>query len=669
MKSKIILAALMSLFFTQGVGVAEETEAVGEEILFFEMEARQLTIATKHLQSVREAPAIVAVVTGQEIRNMGARDLLDILRRVPGFGVSINHQGRTEFEIRGIKSQDSERMLLLIDGVSVNELVHGGLATAMMQISVDHIKRIEIIRGPGSALHGSNAFSGVVNVVTKRGADMMGVTVSGGRGSFDTDTFSIEAGKRFADLDAAFFLNYRRTDGPRREVPVDFLGNSGMTDFRIERLDTGFKIGYKDLALNTRLIRLDQGPYLGALFAVNDESDLDMWYYFSDLSYRHGLGQNARVTIRTYVEHAMEDFYWELFPEGSGPFTDGMIGSPSGKELERGVEAQFDYRLMDSHRLTIGAVTERKRLYDTRHIANFDPLTGAPLGATLDITDDGNYIQDRSREIWAVYLQDDWSVTEEVNLVAGVRHDRYSDFGATTNPRVAAVWRSGTWDAKLMYGTAFMAPTFGSLYFINNPTLLGNPDLDPEEMQTYEASIGYVADGTEGRISYFHNDFDQKIQLQLQPSGAFQFVNRGGAIVQGVEIEAKQAFGLFGALYGNYTYQKTEDAETHLALADVAAHKGNVGFDLYFLRHFNANVNLFMIGKKPRAPGDPRRDAPGYALLDATVIAKELLKGLELRMSVHNLLDKAYADPLPAVVPGDLPRERRAVMVEATYLF
>jgi iron complex outermembrane receptor protein len=76
-----------------------------------------------------------------------------------------------------------------------------------------------------------------------------------------------------------------------------------------------------------------------------------------------------------------------------------------------------------------------------------------------------------------------------------------------------------------------------------------------------------------------------------------------------------------------------------------------------------------MIGKKPRALGDPRKDSPGYALLDLTLIARELYKGLEIRGSVHNLLDKEYADPLPPVVPGDLPREGRHVMVEALYRF
>lgn len=248
------------------------------------------------------------------------------------------------------------------------------------------------------------------------------------------------------------------------------MGNSGVTDFGIDRLDAGLKIGYKDLTLNTRLIRLEQGPYFGLLLAVNDESDLDAWFALSELAYRHRFGRNGSLSARTYLVQGMEDFYWELLPEGTGPFTDGMIGNPSGEEQMRGFKAQFDYRAAEAHLLTVGAVVERKSVYDTKHIANFDPLTGAPIGPVQDITEGGNYIREETRAIWAVYLQDDWDVTDDVNLVFGIRHDRYSDFGGTTNPRVAAVWHFARgWDAKLMYGTAFMAPTFSALYFINNP--------------------------------------------------------------------------------------------------------------------------------------------------------------------------------------------------------
>ncbi|HLG23017.1 MAG TPA: Plug domain-containing protein, partial [Candidatus Manganitrophaceae bacterium] len=154
MRLKILFIVLISTFLFQNDLLAEqapplETSATAaredagksEEMLFFE-EEYQVMIATKRLQSVQKAPATVTVVTEEEIRNMGARDLLDILRRVPGFGTTIGYYGRFEFEVRGIKNQGTTGVLLLIDGVPMNDLLNGGPSMPFFHMAIDNIKRI-----------------------------------------------------------------------------------------------------------------------------------------------------------------------------------------------------------------------------------------------------------------------------------------------------------------------------------------------------------------------------------------------------------------------------------------------------------------------------------------------------------------------------------------------
>ncbi|TAK09101.1 MAG: TonB-dependent receptor [Candidatus Manganitrophaceae bacterium] len=687
MKRKAILVVLLCVFLGEAPLFAGEMQSTEEglpvagggggkagideeEMLFFEQEA-QLSLATKRLQTVREAPAVATVITERQIRNMGARDLADILRQVPGFGVTVNNFGKTEIEIRGTKTPHNARVLVLIDGIRANDNFTTGPGWPILHMSVDNIKQVEIIRGPGSALYGSNAFIGVINVVTKQGEEIDGVIVSGGRGTFDTGRYNVQAGKRFGDLDVAFFIDYATTDGPKLRVEQDAIGRSGTTDYFVNTLDTGFKVAYKDLSLNTRLIRVERGPYLGFSDALNDETELDFSHYLSELAYQRRLTDNVKLTAKGYVTGSVMNMNLELLPEGTGPYADGWVSALSDKEQNRGVELQLDFRWADTHQLTAGAMVEQRQLYDPKHLSNVNPLTGAPLGSVQDISDFANWILSKNRDVWAVYLQDDWRVTNYLNLVLGVRHDRYSDFGGTTNPRAAAVVQfAQTWDVKLMYGRAFSSPSFGELYLVNNPTIIANPELEPDFIQTYEASLGYWKGGAQGRISYFQTDIDNEVVPVVQPSGASKNFNRGGTAVHGIEVEMrKQIFRLGTEVYGNYTYQKAENTVTDQRLADIAAHKGNVGVDLSLFKHLNVNANLFMSGKKPRAPGDPRKDAPGYALLDLTVIAREFNKGLELRGSVHNLLDKEYADPLPPTVPGDLPREGRHVMVEALYRF
>jgi len=165
--------------------VNANNEAIDELELFFDDE-ELIEIASNQLQSADKAPAIVTVITGKEVRKSGARDLYDILARVPGFGVSISRYGLMMSEVRGIKTINSEKIKFLIDGHSVNDVLYNSFSWGFNQISLDNIKRIEIIRGPGSALHGSSAVVGVINVVTKDAEDIDGVIVTAGGGEFDT---------------------------------------------------------------------------------------------------------------------------------------------------------------------------------------------------------------------------------------------------------------------------------------------------------------------------------------------------------------------------------------------------------------------------------------------------------------------------------------------------
>ncbi len=131
-----------------------------------------MVTATKRKISTRKAPAIATVITADEIKNMGARDLTDVLKTVPGFGVSINEWGVNMFEVRGIKTTGSEKILVMTDGHRLNESYTGsGLCLTFNDLSVEKIRQIEIIRGPGSALYGANAFTAVINIITKDADD------------------------------------------------------------------------------------------------------------------------------------------------------------------------------------------------------------------------------------------------------------------------------------------------------------------------------------------------------------------------------------------------------------------------------------------------------------------------------------------------------------------
>jgi len=337
---KIILPILIILLFiaqAHAFQLAElETETAEDLLLFFEVE--ELVIATRHKIPVKKAPAIATVITAKEIRNMGARNLLDILRKVPGIGVSIHDMSAYDaVEIRGIKTSTSEKILFMVDGHSVNNIVTGDSLKTFIYLSADAIKRVEVIRGPGSALYGANAFVGVINVVTKKAEDINGLQVTAGAGSFNTQHYNLIFGHKENELKISGYLDYLDTDGQSRFIEEDAIGNSGKTDDNQEKPEMGLYIEYKNITLKGGYLKNNGGPYIGAGLALNDESVQKWEQYYIDIAYSDDITDKTDITARLYGDFARHNPYWEIYPEGyMGIYTDGLIGNPSGKERTLG---------------------------------------------------------------------------------------------------------------------------------------------------------------------------------------------------------------------------------------------------------------------------------------------------------------------------------------------
>ena len=185
MMKKIMLAVLAVIIILVPIP-AMALEEFSEELLFEEIPV--VFIATQSPRRVGEAPAIVTVVTGQELEEMGIRNLGEYFHRIPGFGTSYNYMGQIELEVRGVKTFNSEKIKIMLDGHSLNEPQTGAVTWAFSQfdlIPIEYIKSIEIIRGPGSALYGTGAFLGVVNIITKDAEEIDGIEVAAGYGKHD----------------------------------------------------------------------------------------------------------------------------------------------------------------------------------------------------------------------------------------------------------------------------------------------------------------------------------------------------------------------------------------------------------------------------------------------------------------------------------------------------
>ena len=676
-------------------------EGISTEAIWFGFE-EEVTIATRHETPVGKAPSVVTVITADEIKHLGYRTFVEILRTVPGFEIlKKGDLGEVFPSVRGFA--DPAKVRVMLNGHLVNSPRTGSAFHLFDDFPVENIKRIEIIRGPGSAVYGENAFLAVINIITKDAKDIDGIKVSGGYGSFDTEEGNIVFGKTCGKVDISGMVRYRHTDGFEGIVGSDLVTQSDnslaplgfpsasqapgrVEDWR-EEYDLNLKVVYKGFYVEGLYINKNMGPFIGPQFALADESNIEQNYVFGEAGYRNTFDEKFTIRPRLYYDQFDRDSYIEALPEnthvpldtdGDGvidkinTYPDGLIGNAYIREKVVGTEIPFDYELFDGNIITLGFEYRLINQTNPHFFTTYDPPTLDPLDSLRDQADTYPFIKETTRRVWSIYLQDTWDITDTLNLTLGVRHDEYNDFGSATSPRGGLTWAFlKNASLKVLYGEAFRAPNFTEMFTINNPAFVGNEDLDPETIRTYEVGLSYEFNKyvTSG-INYFYNDIEDLIVQRILPTaeGTLRYENSGDAHVQGIEMDTRVNIVNDNYVFMNYTFQNPEGNRGN-DLPFVAKHYGNFGVNVHYPKYINTNLSTFVSGTRSREDDDPRDDLPAYALLNLSVIAKEFFKTMEVQGTVFNLLDKDYNDPGPESIPEDFPRPGRTFFVGLSYQF
>lgn len=674
--------------------VAQNSQADNKDLLMF-VEEQDLVTATKRPTTLRKAPAIATIISADEIRNMGARNLEDVLKMVPGFGISTNEWGTHMIEVRGIRTGASEKILVMVDGHSLNRNTNGSalVYNVANYIPMENIRQVEVIRGPGSALYGNSAFVATINIITRNAEEINGLEIKAGGGSFDTYKGNLVGGKAIGDkLTISGSLDHYQTSGPKLTVESDSLTGTpfslapGTPDLRSKNTDAFLKVGYGDISFRGGYQTKKEMFYIGIVSALTDDSYNDIDNYWGELAYNMRIADGLTSNMKLFYDHYGQDANVKIYPNGfAGVFPYGMIGKPLLKNQTIGGEFQVSWDIFKGNHLIAGFSFEELRQYDTKQLANFDPTPGPTLGTPLGpVQEVVNWNKDATRQIFATYLQDEWQLPAQVNLTAGVRYDHYSDFGDTVNPRFGLVWSFlENADLKLLYGQAFRAPNFQELYNIYNPVVVGNPNLKPERIKTYEAGLAWRFSRLfAANVNYFYSTINDQIgwEPSTTPGTAAVNVNLSKSETQGVEFGANGAYGpdLYWKL--SYSWQDPRDAATNKRLPYVPSQRASGSVNYTLSKYVNLHSDVLWTGPRPRPQGDTRPEMPDYTTVDLAVTLKNFLKTLEIQATVRNLFDKRYSDPDTSSgasnlagtgpkVPGDFPREGISGFVTASYKF
>jgi outer membrane cobalamin receptor len=624
--------------------------------------------ASRVKENIKKTSASVTIIDEETINKMGANTLLDVLRVVPGMGVSQSNIYVDKIAVRGIQTWFSEKVLVLLDGHSLNsDLLNGGATGTFASLPLENIKRVEIIRGPASALYGENAFTALISIITKDAKDVNGVQISAKAGSYNTLITNLLLGKTYGDYDVTANINYRDTDGYSAYVANDSVGNSGNSNPTSERLNANLSVKHNNgFYAKANFNTTEEGSRYGAAHAINNEDNSKREAYFVELGCKNEISDNYTLDSRVYRDFFQYDNTLRVFPAGSPTplFTNGMLGYVGLDNIKSGFETLLTLR-KENYTVVSGLSYERQQIKNPWQKLNWNPLTGAPLSSVQDFSDPStNFVSEEDRKFWAAYSELLYDVREDLRLTAGVRYDHYSDFGGVLNPRLGAAWEINTHSTvKLMYSEAFRAPTFAELYNKNNPALVGNPNLKPEKVKTVELNVQNTSvDNLEASLSIFKSTINDIIT-----TASSTYVNQGKTTTQGIEAELKQNLRRGSYIVANYTYQNPKNDETSQRLENISRHQGYAALNYRLNNTYNLYSDAKYVGKQTRSAADTRTPVESSITTNVTLLAKDLiLKDLQMKFSLYNLFDEKSYD---SNAPYDYPLAGRSYMAELSYKF
>jgi outer membrane receptor protein involved in Fe transport len=672
-----------------------------------------VTVGSRHPLPIERTPGTVSLVKSDEIRDLGARTLEDVLRLLPGVDITTDRLGRSNIALRGLGASftggASESVLVLLDGQALNEPVLGGASSVNLNLPADHVRQVELLRGPGSMLFGDGALAGIISITLDSIDSFNGTEILAGGGSFGTQDYAIRSGARFKRMQISGFVRFQDSAGAQLDVPADAqtavdLAQApkppislapGRTTDDYQTVETAYRFGLGEWSLGLRSRSDRSGAFVGAADILGRRNDLASRQTNVDLGWKREVPKVGAVEARVSFAQTSLQQILEVYPSGYESPQDGAVfGKPGGEGgvfLENGLgsrriaaEGLLTRDIAPHHQLITGLSLGREGTHDLKANANLDPRTGFTVPAAPDegLGPLSDAVADSHRSVVSVFAQDAWTPSPRLSLTTGLRFDHYWGVGGTVSPRVALVGNLPSWlekalpsrlagglGYKLLYGRSFRIPTFSELYF-NLPGYTGNPNLKPVVADSVEATLDYKGGGFWVAGTGYWNQVDRTIGTgePFSPVGTALLTNGAGVRVFGFEAEVRKRFGAANSAFANYAYQHARERESGNPAPGVPSHLANFGASFSIRDRYTLTPTLELRSSRPRAGGDTRASVDGVALFGLAARARQLYRGLGADLLLQNLFDQDYTDPAP-FVPGDYPRPGRRLLLHLSYRF
>ena len=546
---------------------------------------------TRTEKLLRDTPVLTRVISKKKIQELNPMDMETLLQyELPGIQFSYNSMSQLpEVKYQGM---DAEYLLFLVDG----ERISGEGADHNVDFSrfnVDDIERIEVVRGAQSTLYGSNALGGVINIITRSANRPFTGNVNARYGDKSGQKYSVSAGTKQNRFSSLTSLTHRRketytiadTEGtPTTTVNPDGststeTGQPTQTTIRGYQIwDASQKFGY---TFTDRLSAEVKGTYYH-----NKRDNSTATAKVNDLYSDYAV--NARVKYLFNINHQVETSYlYDNFAKDLDYF---LAGYTKRKYTNRTQTARINYtgQLGERHTFTAGMEMNSEYL---KHYMFKDSAAN-------------------NLQYYVVYLQEDWRVTDQLNLVAGVRADYHSKYALHVTPKLSVMYKpTGVLTLRAGYAQGFRSPTLKELYEeydmggIGLFTYYGNPDLKPETSHQFSLSAEVTKGIFYASLSGYYNRFDGRITSASmgnttaeKPYPDMMYINADRSKSIGVEAIARLRFDWGLTMQGAYAFVDDYEAVRGYNLTTARPH--SVTFNASYNRRMGkVNTSLALNGQ------------------------------------------------------------------------
>jgi len=604
----------------------------------------RVSSALKYEHYVSETPASISVVTAEDIRRYGYRTLKEALMNLRG----VYTRSDRNYDYLGIRGfsrpgDNDNRTLLLLNGQRLNENFYGSAFIGNdLGIDLESVERIEFVRGPASALYGTNAMFGVINIGTKRGRQVDGAALTLETGAQGTQRIAALIGKDNGGVEFLLSMQAGQSAGEDLYFPefdsADIAGVAQGLDW--ERfVNFHSVVTYKNWRLeglfNNRLKGIPTAAW-EMEFNNDDAQSLDRIGSLS-LVYEQALDYARQLMLRAYFN--------TYTYEGTYPYEEGNWWDANDCAWA-GIEGQFRWDISPRNRLFSGVEYQRH-------------LTVGYQAWDEDTT----YFDDSfPYTIVSVYLQDDFQISGKLGLIAGLRFDNHSETKSALTPRLGIIYHaSGSGTVKLLYGSAFRSPNVYETRYRDPGIAKGNLALKPEEITTCEIvweqkipSIGFSV------LSLYRYSMTNLIDQDIDPvDSLLQFINMSDVAARGIEWGLRNNLKNGLSLYLNMNLQQAFDSETDETLSNSPEFILKAGISLpVFSKIVVYSEGIYETGRQS-IYGTAGED---FFLCNAGLILQHIRGNLNLSLRVRNLFDAKIK------LPGSYDHEQEFIIQPGRYV-